>query len=630
MQNSSLNLTLGSRQYLDWRKYLLALTVSITASGISVANAQPAVDQAAEAKPVCTVEMVPMRDRVRMATEIYRPQRPGKYPIILQRGPYNGHSGIFPVSNCDNPQLMKFAAAGYVVLLQDVRGTYRSAGTFQPILQEGDDGYDTVEWAARQRWSTGKVGMIGGSYQGVSQWQAAFKTPPHLVTIVPQIAPTRLDNGWPYQTGVFGQLAVQSWTAILGKDQLWRRLTASDTPPEKITAELAAYDAKMKRSLFRPLQAGVPLSTDPLYNNDLTPWYANWLGHSAQDAYWTQLNADTKYASLNIPVLSVGSFYDLFSGGTVDGFVGMQQRAGNRGRTGARLVMAGGGHAQGPNNFIGNVSFGPENKVPDDLYLRWFDHWLKGVPNGIMDEPAVKLYVMLPPNQGSSGSGFWVSGPSFPLPGTEVTPYYLGGGEANSAAGAGTLAPVSPAEAGADMFPFDPAHPVRTIGGNLCCSAMLMPGGAFDQRPVENRADVLIYTGTAMTEPVAVIGSPSVTLHAKTSAPRTTFTAKLVDVYPDGYAQLITDGIISVVSKPDQGTTAYTIKLSPTATVFKPGHRIRLEVSSSNYPRFAVSPSTPSDPKPLVTQQTVYWGPNALSRLNLPIAPVKIPTALSK
>jgi uncharacterized protein len=563
-----------------------------------------------------------MRDGVRLATEVYRPSRPGRYPVILQRSPYNG---VFGMSNCDNQPSMRLAAAGYVVLLQDVRGTYRSEGQIRPIVGEGDDGYDTVEWAARQSWSTGKVGMIGYSYLGMAQWQAALKKPPHLVTIVPQIAPTRFDSAWPYQTGVFGQLVVQSWTGIVGKDQLWRRLTAAKTPPERVKAELADYEARMQRSLFQPLQARVPLSANPLYNNEMTPWYATWLSHPKLDEYWESTNVEANYPALNLPVLSVGSFYDLFSLGTVDGFAGMQQQAGGRGRAGARLIMAGGGHAQGKNDYVGDLSFGSGNKVPDDLYVRWFDYWLKGISNGVMDEPAVKVYVMLPPDQGSKGSGFWATGPTFPLPGTVTTPFFIGGGLANSASGAGTLARSQATATGSDTFDFDPAHPVRTLGGNLCCSTELMPGGPFDQRSVENRFDVLVYTSAQMTEAMVVIGNPGVTLIAQTTAARTTFTAKLIDVHPDGYAQLITDGIISISTNPATRPSAYSIKLSPTATVFKPGHRVRLEIASSNYPRFAVSPLTDKSPVPTIATQTILWGGQSASRLDLPVANIRVP-----
>lgn len=209
--------------------------------------------------------------------------------------------------------------------------------------------------------------------------------------------------------------------------------------------------------------------------------------------------------------------------------------------------------------------------------------------------------------------------------GTEMTSYYLGGGSANSVAGAGTLALAPEAATGSDEFKFNPAHPVPTIGGNLCCSVDLMPGGAFDQRPVERRWDVLVYTSTPMTRALAVIGNPSVALMAQTTAPRTMFTAKLVDVHPDGYAQLITDGVISARSKSAGGPAAYTIRLSPTATVFKPGHRIRLEISSSSYPRFAVNPLTATDAPFAVAMQTIYWGRKSPSRLELPVAAISIP-----
>jgi uncharacterized protein len=602
--------------------------VEFSAAGAGAASAAPTRGAPAAAPgPVsCSVEMAPMRDGVKLATEVYRPAGAGKYPVILLRGPYSGYLNNF--FNCNQPEPSAMAAQGYVVLQQDVRGTYRSQGTFRPFVQEGDDGYDAVEWAARQPWSTGKVGMMGGSYLGMTQWQAAIKRPPHLVTIVPSIAPTNFDDAWPYQTGVFGQLIVQGWTGGMGRDQLWRKLTAAQTPPAEIAAQIAAYERRYQEAMLASSAQGVPLASNSVFNSELTPWYNIWLSHPTLDSYWQPVNVEDKYPTLSIPVLSLGSFYDLLNLGTNDGFIGMQQHAATpQARATAHLIMAGGGHASGKNNYVGDLTFGVDNDIPKDATVRWFDYWLKGVDNGVMNEPAVKLYVMLPPEQGSVGSGFWVSGSSFPLPGTQTTQYYLGGSHANSVAGRGTLALTPAASPGSDQYRYDPANPAPTIGGDT--ASALIPGGAFDQRPVEIRPDVLVYTSAALTKPVPVVGNPTVTLTASSSAPRTAFTAKLVDVHPDGYAQNISDGIVQTNPASLNSTATYMIRMNPTATVFKPGHKVRLEISSSNYPRFNVNTNTNEllgTAKELaVAMQTVLWGGATETTLNLPIAPISVP-----
>jgi putative CocE/NonD family hydrolase len=573
-----------------------------------------------------------MRDGVKLATEVYRPTRAGKYPVILQRSPYNRMLALpttsgksctqdVPAPDMGVPTLRALAERGYVAVRQEVRGTYRSEGKFRPSVQEGDDGFDAVEWAARQPWSTGKVGMMGGSYLGMTQWQAALKRPPHLVTIVPSVARTSLHKWWPYQTGGLYQLSAQRWTAIMAKDQLWRKLTAAHIPPAEIEAQANAYYDRLMQSAD-----SLPLAGNPLFNNsELTPWYNIWLSRSTLDSYREPGTANDEYQTLSIPVLSLGAFYDLFIAGTVEGFTGLQQRAATpQARAAARLIIAGGGHAGGSNNYVGDLTFGAENMLPVETVFRWFDYWLKGIDNGVMNDPAVTLYVMLPPDQGSVGSGFWVTGSSFPLPGTQTVRYYLGGNRASSIGG-GILSLTPTANPGSDQYRYDPANPVPTIGGNITGDPA-MPAGAFDQRPVERRKDVLVYTSERLAKAIPVVGDVTVTLTASSSAPSTAFSAKLVDVHLDGYAQNIADGIAVVRSESSGRSGKYTIRLGPTATIFKPGHRIRLEISSSNYPRFNAHTNTDAPLEKAmdlaVATQTIMWQGTSL---NLPVAPISVP-----
>ena len=595
-------------------------------SGSAAAQEKAPTDTAAAVS--CLVEMVPMRDGVKLATEVYRPAGAGTYPVIMLRSPYNGyvysHTELHASApSCKNAAMLAMAARGYVVINQDVRGTFRSEGKFVPVIHESDDGYDAIEWAARQPWSTGKVGMMGGSYLAVTQWQAAIKRPPHLVTIVPSVGPVSFDSGWPYQRPrVLHQFLAQVWTAYETQDLMYRQLAAAHLPEAEINAKLAAHRQRSNEALLAPSTQGLPLASNPVFNTELAPWYHDWLSHPTLDSYWEPSNVEDKFETLSIPVLSLGGFHDLFAFGTVDGFTGMQQHAAtSQARDSARLIMAGGGHIQGKDGYIGDITFGADNQIPYEATARWFDYWLKGIDNGVMNDPPVKLFVMLPPDVGSVGSGFWVSGSSFPLAGTETARYFLGGSHANTLAGGGILSVTPVGSGGSDQFQYDPANPVPTNGGNACCGDLL-PGGAFDQRSVELRPDVLVYTSEALTKAVPVIGNISVTLTASSSAPRTTFTAKLVDVHPDGYAQNISDGIVAADLASANSAATYTIRMNPTATVFKAGHKIRLEISSSNYPRFPVTTDPLAKAKDLtVATQTIMWKGTSL---NLPVAPTSI------
>lgn len=590
----------------------------------------------------CSVVKVRMRDGVQLSTEVTRPAKPGKYPVIMMRTPYWGAGGV---SGCVNhPYWPAFgpgsrseiAARGYVTILQEVRGTSRSEGDLQPVIHEAKDGYDAVEWSARQPWSTGKVGMYQGSYHAMVQWQAAIARPPHLVTIVPNMSPTNPDSGWPLgPAGTFPGIARQ-WVGGQSIDQLRRKLLAEGASPERIATELAARGKEVRGAAFTPPAQALPLADDSIFNG--SSYYREWLKHPTMDAYWKNATVLDKIPTLSLPVLSLGSWYDAFINGSIDGHVGMQDRAATpQARANAHMVIAGAGHAinfvganlrrrehESLGTYIGDITFGVENLIPEDLGIRWFDYWLKGIQNGIMDEPAVTMFIMVPPDQGSVGTGFWVSGSKYPLPGTQTIRYHLGGGKANSIAGGGTLA-LTPSE-GSDEFRYDPANPVPTIGGVFCCAQS--PAGAFDQRPAEMRTDVLVYTSEALTKALPVIGDVSVTLKASSTAASTAFTAKLVDVHPDGYAQIISDGIVITPASTPNAFATHRIRLTPTGTLFKPGHKVRLEISSSSYPQYMVHTNT-TDPiataKTLVVAtQTVNW---AETSLNLPVAPVAIPAS---
>jgi len=506
-----------------------------------------------------------MRDGVVLRADIYRPRAEGKFPVLLVRTPYDKR---------EEAQFANLAAArGYVVIAQDVRGRYASEGEWYPFKHESQDGYDTVEWAAALPYSNGKVGMYGGSYVGATQMLAAIASPPHLAGIQPVVTASNYHENWTYQGGAFEQWFDQSWTTILAENTLDRRV---------------ARNSSARRWMMK-----LPLTEYPLLDlgaaQGLADYYLDWLAHPNYDDYWKQWAIEENFARIQVPALHVAAWYDIFQDGTLRNYLGIKAHGGSEAaRNGQRLMVVVGGHA-GAGPVIGDVDFGKESAFDDyDTVLRWYDFLLKGIDNGIGSEKPVKLFVM--------GKNTWREESAWPLERAQEVRYYLHAAKrANSLSGDGALSTALPAEEPADKYVYDPADPVPTRGGPLCCDAAGEPPGAFDQRPAENREDVLVYTTPAFEQDTEVTGPMRLELYASSSAVDTDFTGKLVDVSPDGYARNLTEGILRAryrgsrekpeLMNPGQ-VYKLTISLWSTSNVFLAGHRLRLEVSSSNFPRF--------------------------------------------
>ena len=515
---------------------------------------------------------VKMRDGVVLRADIYRPDAEGKFPVLLTRTPYNKDGN------------MKFglmaAAQGYVVIAEDCRGRYASEGEWYTFRYESQDGYDTVEWAAALPYSNGKVGMFGGSYVGATQMLTAIAHPPHLAAICPFVTASNYHDGWTYQGGAFEQWFNESWTSALAQNTLFR------------------FAVDHTNALLR--DSMLPLDQYPLYNFKelpegsgrtrlLAPYFLDWLAHPSYDGYWKQWSIEEHYPDIQVPSLNIGAWYDIFQGGTLRNYVGMKQHAGNQAaRQGQRLLMIIGGHAGGGRK-VGDIDFGPTAEFDSDATtLAWYDYLLKGEQNEFASGRPVKIFVM--------GANEWRQEDDWPPPEAQTTKYYLhSGGKANSLRGDGTLSAKAPASEPADQYVYDPANPVATIGGPLCCDATHLPPGPRDQRPDEARDDVLVYSTQPFAQDFEVTGPVRVELYAKSSAVDTDFTAKLVDVWPNGYAQNLTEGIVRARYRNSQETPEllnpgqvykFQIDLWSTSNVFRKGHALRLEISSSNSPRF--------------------------------------------
>jgi putative CocE/NonD family hydrolase len=400
------------------------------------------------------------------------------------------------------------------------------------------------------------------------------------------------------------------------------------------------YLARGKDRIFTSWASQVPLESFSDYRT-LAPYYYEWIAHPNYDDYWAQVDVERHFKSVTVPALVSGGWYDLFQIGSVRSFQGMRAEGGSDvARSGARLVMDG----TGAHGGLGVMTLSPAHNINvQALQLRFYDHYLKGADNGFAREPRVQLFVQLPPDTGRQMGGFWVTGDAFPLPGTKPVRFNLrSGGHANTARGDGVLDSDRRSEGAGDTFVYDPKKPVPTLGGGLCCLTLgsYFGSGVQDQATLEARDDVLVYTSAPLTSNMAMVGQVKVKFWATSSARDTDFTAKLVDLHADGFAQNLLDRVVrarfrtgskSAPSPIEPGTPyEYEIDLGYTASVFKPGHRIRLDISSSNVPHLARNQNTGKDPATdadmVIATQTILHDPDHPSYLELAVVPgLKIP-----
>ena len=544
----------------------------------------PAPGWAAQSYKVIVQQNVPvkMRDGVTLRADVYRPDAAGKFPVLLERTPYNKANEV--------ETALKDAAHGYIVIIQDCRGRYASEGEWYPFKHESADGYDTVEWAAALPYSDGKVGTFGGSYVGATQMLEAIAHPPHLAGIFPIVTASNYHANWTYQGGALTQWFDESWTAALAQDTLNRRVAAGTNA--------------MKFASTLPLESTSLFPAPPTLGNAglgaLAPYFLDWIHHPNYDDYWKQWSIEADYSRIRVPAFHTGAWYDLFLGGTLRNYLGLKAHAGtDAARNGQRLLIVVGGHS-GMGRKVGDVDFGAASAVDmNAVMLRWYDNLLKDEPNGMAQEKAVKYFEM--------GKNEWREADSWPPAGAQSTLYYLHSqGKANSALGSGTISSKTPGEESPDQFVDDPSNPVPTLGGRLCCDSEHLEPGARDQRPNEARQDVLVYSTPPLTHDLNVTGPVQLDLYASSTAVDTDFTAKLVDVGPDGFARNITGGIIRAryrnsAEHPEFITPGqvylFTIDLWATSNVFLAGHRLRLEVAGSNFPRFDRNLNTGESPE---------------------------------
>lgn len=527
---------------------------------------------------------VPMRDGTKLATNIWRPETADRVPALLMRTPY-GKEWIAPLG-ASSPNIFTLMRHRYAVVFQDCRGTFGSEGVFVPHEDDSADGADTVSWLVAQDWCNGSVGGWGPSYLGFVQWQTASTGVSGLKAIAPGVTSADLYRApWHSPGGALSLDSLLGWSTMMCLNEVQRALARGAADPNdliNLVADLADRSS---------LTTVTPVANHPLIVKYL-PWIVDVaIGHPDRDEIWESLAPIDRVSSITTPALHIGGWYDIFYGETLRAYTKMKTHAGSaEARAGQRLIIGPWSHnASGVLGFYPDRSFGlsagMDAAMLTDPQIAFFDRWLKGREDALDGQASVRLFVM--------GLDQWRDERDWPLPDTRYTAYYLAGdGPANTASGTGRLT-TEPTSNAVDTYVYDPRRPVPSLGGTM----MNRGGyeGPADQRPLHDRDDVLVFTSEVLGEPLEVTGPVTATLYVSSSALDTDFTAKLVDVHPDGRAIILCDGIQRMryrdsLSAPEVMTPGevyeITIDLIATSNVFLPGHRIILEVSSSNFPRY--------------------------------------------
>ncbi len=613
---------------------MLAVVVTLV---VSVSGSMIAASPSTNGVTVQQNVWVTMPDGVRLATDIYMPAAQGAYPTILVRTPY-GKSG-----NASEGDF--FAQHGYIYVVQDVRGRNNSEGNFDIYVNEGPDGLATAQWIVQQPWFNKELGLAlyGGSYLAATALDTAVLHPPYLKAIYAYIASANYHQDGAWRSGAFRLVHNVGFANFLCSNQLDRSLQPGSPAFNLYSLAPVPQWQQMQET---------PLTIPSITAN--CPWYNNWANDSEQDWYWNQagFNHAPSFSQWpHVPTALLGGWYDIFQAGTIQNYLAAVQYS----QSPVSLTIGPWTHGGQGSPMAGAGFFGTPAAIDLDTQVQaWFDHWMKGVDNGVDKQPAVKYFLM----GGGSGAittvngqqqidieGSWKSAPSWPLAGVQMTQYYL---EGNDTLSTDQQQPRG-GPASQDTFTYDPHNPVPTMGGNFIFGGGIAPNGAQNQvcqpsqldcngssAPLDQRPDVLVYQTPALGHDVTVAGPISLTLWASSSAVDTDFDAKLVDVYPNGTKVNIADGVIRAryrndPSKPQflqsGAPTKFEIDLWSTATMFKAGHRIELVVSSSNFPLYDRNLNTGNPigtdvlSDAVVAHQIVYHSERYPSELTLPVVP---------
>ncbi len=560
---------------------------------------------------------VRMRDGVHLSVDLYQPAADGRFGAILSHIPYNNNAPGW------TQRAKWFAKRGYAVVLSDTRGRFDSEGDWDPFdRKHKTDGYDLVEWIAKQPWCSSQVGMVGPSYMGWTQWWTATQAPPALKVIVPEVAPPDQFYNGPYQHGI-----------LVGWMMDWGAMMAGRTTQSAGEGGYGGFTTTRAQDFMEAPYVRLNERRGAV----ASPWFETWIRQNLATAdYWRGIAYQGKenYAKVTVPTLNVTGWFDANFPGSPMNYLGMKQYGATPAARRPSLVIGPWQHSFNRSRKFGAIDYGPQSLIDWDGYAcRWFDHFLKGIDNGVTGDPPVHLFVM--------GRNRWHAEKDWPLPQTRWTKYYLHSeGKANSLEGDGRLGTAPPADEPADGYTYDPAKPTRSP----------MKGGHLEDGPLDTRApakgqDVLVYTSPPLTEEVEVTGPIEAKLYAATSARDTDWMMRLIDVHPDGYAALLCDGVLRARCRDPQKHGAfnpnklstiepekvyeYTIHFwRATANVFGKGHRLRVEISSSYFPYYLRNPNSGADNIGLETifvpaRQKIYHDARHPSHLVLPVIPAR-------
>ena len=571
----------------------------------------------------CHEVMVPMRDGVKLATDVYVPtgtgrdprsQGRGPFPVIVKRTPYNK-------GECGNIHAQYFARRGYVAVVQDERGTYNSEGEYYWFRDnawgEHQDGYDAIEWAGTQPWSNGKVGTIGLSMGGDNQYLTAPTKPPHLTAMFPaQAGPNPYRDSFYQGGGGAPHMIMAAW--LLTQNEMSKPFRINFGPGRRgYVGSLETWLKWYVRKTEGGLKFGESLISDMMSDLLRNPYYND---------YWRQFAVDERWGQVDVPMYHFTSWYDRYSKPGLQYFNGARNHGGPKARNSQKIILGPWTHGTREimPRVVGDIDFGPDAAIDyNALRLRWFDYQLKGIDNGIMEEPPVKIFVM--------GANTWRFENEFPLARTVYTDYFLRGGPSGSidSLNDGLLLPTKPGDDKPDAFEYDPLKPVPTIGGDL----FIQPNGARDHRPTDRLS--LTYTSPPLDRDTEITGPPKVEFYASSSALDTDWVATISDVHPDGYSQILRQNILRaryregdtgpVLMVPGQ-VYRFTIELYPISNLFKKGHRIRLTMTSSSFPKWFPNGNTgremEQDFPVVVAMNTLYHDRERPSRIILPMIPI--------
>ena len=587
---------MGRRNYLVQVSLLLGVLIILQSP---VKAAEPAL----ESQPVYEYRleenvMIPMRDGTRLAANIYFPKTDEPLPALVVRTPYNKDrfSGYGEY----------YAPRGYVVVIQDIRGRYASEGKFYNYLNDGyndnKDGYDTIEWAGTQSWCSGNVGTMGISHMCLVQYLTAPTRPPHLKAMMPGLCPADYYGEMRYSGG-----------ALQGQTVQWEISNAAIVPSLSTPEKYRGWLSRSKREEWPDL---LSLFAQP---------FMEWIQNAADGPYWWQFAPYRHYEEMDVPILHHGGWYDRYAMGIPRNFEGVSKHGRTeKTRRSQKLFMGPWTHMDRGPRKVGDWDFGPAAEVDiNALRLRWFDYWLKGIDNGIMDEPPVSIFVM--------GENKWRFESEWPPASTRYTTYYFhnSSGEPVYSLNDGLLSP-EPLAANQPpaSYTHDPHDPLPTIGGDNYFGQ----GGPADQREVDKRS--LTFTTEPLTEDVEVTGHPTVVLYVSSTAADTDFTAMITDVHPDGTSIILRNNILRAKYRDSSDTPVLLepgkiyrveIKMAAFSNLFKKGHAIRVSIASSNFPKWIPNPGTGLDfgkgTQSRSAQNTIYHDAEHPSHVVLPIIP---------